>query len=326
MTRTLMTAALALLGSAALGCAGGNGASRIVASGHVEATQVRVSTKVGGRLETLAVAEGDRVSSGQELGRIDAIDLRLELQQATAQRDQAAAELRLQLAGARKEDIAELEAQVASVGVDLVDADRNLQRMQSLLDHGSGTTKGRDDAQARRDMTAAQLEAKKEALARLRAGSRAEEKDAARARLAAAEARIAQLDQQIKDAVIASPLSGVVTEKIAEAGELLQSGAPLVEVTNLADAWLNVYVPEADLGRIRIGQDAEVTTDGGEKRKGRVSYVASQAEFTPKNVQTRDERVKLVFKVKIALENADGIFKPGMPAEAGLQAAEGAAR
>src|SRR5262249_30417564 len=159
-----------------------------------------------------------------------------------------------------------------------------------------------------------------EALARLRAGSRVEEKDASRARVAAAEARIAQLEQQIKDAVIMSPLPGVVTEKIAEQGELLQAGTPVCEITNLADAWLNVYVPEADLARIRFGQEAEVTTDGGQKRAGKVSFVASEAEFTPKNVQTRDERVKLVFKIKIALDNADGMFKPGMPAEARLQA------
>ena len=83
-----------------------------------------------------------------------------------------------------------------------------------------------------------------------------------------------------------------------------------------------MYLPEADLGRIRIGQAAEVTTDSGQKRSGRVSYVASQAEFTPKNVQTRDERVKLVYKVKVGLANADGLFKPGMPAEASFHAAE----
>jgi HlyD family secretion protein len=323
MNRILKTAALPLLWIAAIGCKGGDDGSLIMASGHVEATRVRISTKVAGRLDALKVAEGDTVSSGQELGRIDVIDSRLALQHAMAERDQAAAELRMHLAGSRREDIAEQEAQVASAEVDLTDAERDLGRMQSLLDHGSGTPKARDDAQARRDMATSRLVAMKEALARLRAGSRVEEKDAARARLAAAEARIAQLEQQIKDAVILSPLSGVVTEKIAEAGELLQSGSPLNEITNLADAWLNVYLPEADLGRIRIGQAAEVTTDSGQKRAGRVSFVASQAEFTPKNVQTMDERVKLVYKVKVALDNADGVFKPGMPAEARLPAAEG---
>jgi HlyD family secretion protein len=326
MNRMLKTTVLPLLCGAAIGCTGRPGPSVIVASGHVEATRVRISTKIAGRLEALAFAEGDTVSSGQELARIDVVDVRLDLQQAIAQRDQATAELRLQLAGPRREDVAELQAQVASVEVDLADASRDLRRMQSLLDSGSGTTKARDDAQARRDMTEARLVAMRESLARMKAGSRAEEKDAARARLAETEARIARLEQQLKDAVITSPVAGVVTEKIAEQGELLQSGSPLSEVTNLGDAWLNVYLPEADLGRIRIGQDAQVTTDSGQKRAGKVSYVASQAEFTPKNVQTKDERVKLVYKVKITLDNRDGVFKPGMPAEAGLPAMDGGAQ
>jgi HlyD family secretion protein len=323
MNRMLRTATALLLPLAAGACGNRRDASLIVASGHVEATQVRVATKVAGRLESVSMAEGDRVQAGQELARIEGTDLRLALQQARAQRDQAAAELRLRLAGARREDVAEAEAQRASVATDLANANRDLERMQALLDKGSGTTKARDDAQARRDMTASRLTASGQALARLRAGSRVEEKDAARARVAAADAHIAQLEQQLKDAVIQSPVVGVVTEKIAEKGELLQPGAPLGEVTNLADAWLTVYLPETDLGRIRIGQPAEVATDGGQKRTGKVSFVAAQAEFTPKNVQTRDERVKLVYKVKIALDNGDGLFKPGMPAEATLQAAAG---
>jgi HlyD family secretion protein len=173
-------------------------------------------------------------------------------------------------------------------------------------------------------VAAAGLDAAGERLRRLKAGFRQEEKDAAAARLQATEARIAQLDQQLKDAVVTSPVAGVVTEKLAEAGELAARGTGLVVVTDLASAWLNVYVPEPDLARIRLGQEAEVRTDDGQVRPGRVSFVSPRAEFTPKNVQTRDERVKLVYRVKVALENADGLFKPGMPAEARLQAAAGA--
>jgi HlyD family secretion protein len=190
--------------------------------------------------------------------------------------------------------------------------------MEGLLASGSGTTKARDDALARRDAAAAALAAARERLKRLEAGFRREEIDAARARLAGAEARIAQLDQQISDAAIASPVPGVVTEKLAEQGELLTAGAPILVVTDLGDPWLTVYVSEPDLARIRIGQSADVVTDDGQSRQGTISFIAAQAEFTPKNVQTRDERVKLVFKVKIALPNGDGLFKPGMPAEARL--------
>jgi len=319
MTRTIAAASFPAVALVALACRGTNVAGPIVASGHVEATEVRVSTKVGGRLESFALEEGDGVATGQELGRIDTTDVRLTLRQAKAERDQAAAELRLRLAGARKEDVAELEAQVANLETDVEGARRDFERMQSLLDKGSGTTKARDDAQVRRDMTAHRLAAMKQALARMRAGSRPEEIDMSRARLAASEARIAQLDQQTKDANVTSPVAGTVTGKIAEQGELLQPGSGLCVITDLADAWLTVYVAEPDLTRIRIGQEAEVRTDDGQSRKGRVTFVASEAEFTPKNVQTRDERVKLVFRVKIGLDNKDGFFKPGMPAEARLE-------
>lgn len=318
------TAAAAVMALAA--CRGAQTSDAIVASGHVEATDVRLSTKVAGRLASMEVKEGDAVSAGQLLARIDTTDLELALRQARAERDQAAAELRLRLAGYRQEDIAELEAQIRATRADLAAAERDLQRMQGLYDRGSGTEKLRDDARTRRDVGAARLQAQQQSLARLQAGFRVEEKDAARARLAALEARIAQLEQQVADATIASPAGGVVTEKIAEAGELLQVGSPICVLTRLDDAWLNVYVSEPDLGRVRLGQQAEVVTDDGQRRQGKVSFIASRAEFTPKNVQTRDERVKLVFKVKVALPNQDGLFKPGMPAEARLAPAAGGAQ
>jgi HlyD family secretion protein len=282
-----------------------------------------VSTKVAGTVESLSVDEGSVVKPGQELARIDTTDVRLALDAARAERAQADADLRLRVAGSREEDIQEARAQVVRAEADLDGAQKDLARMEGLLASGSGTTKARDDARTRRDVAAASLDATRERLRRLEAGSRREEIDAARARLQAADARIAQLEQQLKDSVITSPVSGVVTEKLTEAGELAARGTGLVIVTDLADAWLNVYVGEPDLGRIRLGQEAEVRTDDGQARKGRVSFVASRAEFTPKNVQTRDERVKLVYRIKVALENADGLFKPGMPAEAHLQPAGG---
>jgi membrane fusion protein YbhG len=292
-----------------------------VASGHVEATDVRISTKIGGRLQAFALQEGDAVQPGQELARIDTTDVELALRQARAEQRQAAAELALRIAGPTREEIAQAAAQVAQAQADLDGAQKDLDRMQGLLDSGSGTTKSRDDATTRTEMATARLAGAREALARLKAGTRPEEIAAARARLAATDARIAQLEQQMKDAVVTSPVGGVVTEKIAEAGELLQAGAGLAVITDLTDAWLTVYVGEPDLGKIRIGQTADVVTDDGQSRQGKITFIAPQAEFTPKNAQTRDERVKLVYKVKVGLDNHDGLFKPGMPAEARLQLA-----
>ncbi len=316
--RALACIALAL---AAVGCGNGRDRSLIVASGHVEATEVRISTKVGGTLESFPVREGDRVEPGRELARIDTTDLDLALDRARAERGQAEADLRLRLAGSRGEDVAASAAYVAQARADLEGAAKDLARLQGLLDSGSGTEKARDDALARRDAAKARLDAANETERKLRAGSRPEEIEQARARLASADAGVAQFAQQVADAVVRSPVSGVVTEKVAERGEILAPGSRLCIVTDLEDAWLTVYVAEPDLGRIRLGQEAEIVTDDGQRRAGKVTFVASQAEFTPKNVQTRDERVKLVYKVKIGLENADGLFKPGMPAEARLEPA-----
>jgi HlyD family secretion protein len=316
----VLAAASALPGGA---CRKALDSGLIVASGHVEATEVLVSTKVAGIVLSRAVEEGQTVSAGQELARIDTTDTRLSLDAARAERAQAEAELRLRLAGSRVEDVREAQAQVARAEADLGGAQKDLDRMQGLLSAGSGTTKGRDDARTRRDVAQSALDAASERVRRLEAGFRREEKDAARARLAGADARIAQLEQQLKDALVLSPVAGVVTETLAETGELAARGTGIVVVTDLANAWLNAYVAETDLAQLRLGQQAEVATDDGQLRKGHVSFVASRAEFTPKNVQTRDERVKLVYRIKLALENADGLFKPGMPATARLQPSGG---
>jgi len=320
MRRTAIAVASAVLALALAGaaCRRGDDSGLIVASGHVEATEVLVSTKVPGTIESLSVDEGSVVTAGQELARIDTTDTRIALDAARADRAQADAELRLRVAGSRVEDVREARAQVVRAQADLEGAQKDLDRMEGLLASGSGTTKSRDDARTRRDVAQAALDAAKERLQRLEAGSRKEEIDAARARLQAADAHIEQLEQQLKDAVIASPIAGVVTEKLSDRGELAARGTGIVVVTDLPNAWLNAYVSETDLARLRLGQEADVVTDDGQARKGRVSFVASRAEFTPKNVQTRDERVKLVYRIKVALDNADGLFKPGMPATARL--------
>jgi len=309
------------IGLLAAACGQGDEDGRILASGHVEATEVLISTKVSGTLEHLAVDEGSTVEAGQEIARIDTVDTRLALESAKAERALAQAELSLRLAGTRKEDILEAKAQLVKAEANLAGARRDLERMEGLLSSGSGTTKSRDDARTRSEVAAASVEAARERVHRMEAGFRKEEIAAARARLQAADAGIARLEQQLEDAVIVSPIAGVVTQKISEQGELMARGAGIVVVTDLASAWLNAYIPEPDLGRIRLGQEAEVITDDGQTRAGRISFIASRAEFTPKNVQTRDERVKLVFRIKVALENADGLFRPGMPAEALLQPA-----
>ena len=318
---------------------------RVRVSGQVEATDVRVAAKMGGRLVALRVGEGDHVKAGDVIATLDTTDAKLALARVKADRAQMAAQLALALAGSRSEDVrqaddqlassrsavAAAEGDVAGADADLTGAAADAVRFENLLAQNSGSRKQRDDAVARRDAmkarrdvagarlqgAQAQTRAAGEQLARLRAGSRREEIEAARARLAAADAQVAVYEQAIADATVLAPVDGVITEKVADVGELLQPHAPLVVITDLDHAWANVYLDEPLVPRVRIGQPATLFTDaGGAGIAGTVSTIAEKAEFTPRNAQTADERAKLVYRLKIAVDNHGGVLKAGMPVEA----------
>jgi len=306
-------------------------ADRVRVSGQVEATDVQVAAQVAGRLFELRVAEGDRVTAGQIIARLDTADAELALVRARAERDQVDAQLRLLRAGARVEDVRQAEAQLATAQSDvgaaeaeLASAQADVERFDALLASNSGSRKQRDDAVTRRDVAKTRVQgaqdrvrAARENLARLRAGSRPEDIDGARARVAAADAQIATWQKAIADATVAAPLAGIVTEKLADVGELIQPRAPLVVITDLDHAWANVFVDEPAVPRLRLGQPATVFTDaGGAGLPGTVSYISAKAEFTPRNVQTAEDRSKLVYRVKVAVDNKNGVLKAGMPVEA----------
>jgi HlyD family secretion protein len=327
----------ALAGVFTSGCAPDSPADRVRASGHVEATDVQLGTQVGGRLLELRVAEGDRVKAGDIIARLDTADTELAVARAQAERDQAEAQLRLLLAGARTEDIRQAEAQAASADADVraaeaevTGAQADVDRFEALLASNSGSRKQRDDAVLRRDIARARAQgardrvnAARENLARLRAGSRREEIDAARARVSVAAAQIATLEKALGDATIVSPIAGVVTEQLAQVGELLGPRTPVVVVTDLDHVWANVYVDEPVVPRLRLGQPATVFTDaGGAGLPGTVSYISSKAEFTPRNVQTAEDRSKLVYRIKVSVDNVGGTLKTGMPVEAEIPFAQ----
>jgi len=306
-------------------------ADRIRVSGQVEATDVQLAPQVGGRLLELHAVEGDRVNAGDVVARLDVADTRIALTRAQADRDQAEAQLRLLLAGARPEDVRQAEAQVAAAqsNVGAAEAERasaqaDVARFEALLASNSGSRKQRDDAVTRRDVAKERLQAAqdqaraaRENLARLRAGSRPEEIQAGRARVAAAAAQTAAYEKAVADATRVAPVSGVVTEKLADVGELIQPRAPIVVISDLDHAWANVYVDEPFVPRLRLGQAATLFTDaGGAGIAGTLTYVSQKAEFTPRNVQTADERAKLVYRVKVSVDNRQGVLKAGMPVEA----------
>lgn len=309
------------------------------ATGYVEATEVRVSAQVSGRILELKVAEGDRVRTGDILARLDTADSELALKRATADRNQAEAQLALLRAGSRAEDIRQAQAQAQSAqndaraaAAELASASADVERFENLLRANAGSVKQRDDAVTRRDVAAArsrsaqeQVQAASDLLAKLKAGSRPQEIEAGRARVAAADAQVATLRKAIADAVVTAPVGGIVTSKLLDAGEMAAAREPIVVVTDLDHAWANVYVSEQMVPQLRIGQPAAILTDAGQRLNGAVTFISPTAEFTPRNVQTAEERSKLVYRIKVTADNTEGVLKTGMPVEAELQPASGAA-
>jgi len=300
-------------------------------SGHVEATAVRIAPRVGGRILEMHVSEGDRVEPDAHIARLDTVDTELALVRARADRDQAAAQMRLLQAGPRQEDVRVAEAQLSTARADAAAAvaERDAaaidaKRFAQLLASNSGTRKQLDDANARLDVAQGReaaarerIAAAEQALARAKAGARREELDAAAARVAAADAQIAVLDQALADAVVTTPVGGVITERLADPGETVQARMPLVVVTDLDRAWADVYVDEPVVPRLRLGQEVTIHTDaGGAGVPATISFISPTAEFTPRNVQTADDRAKLVYRVKLSVDNRDGVLKVGMPVEA----------
>jgi HlyD family secretion protein len=321
---------LVAIAGAASGCRGGAAEGPLRASGYVEATEVRVAPEVGGRILELPVDEGDRVAAGAVIARLDTSDTEIALRRAEAERAHATAQLRLLQAGARAEDVRHAQAQADSAEAEIPAAESELRaasadlaRFEALLAANAGSRKQRDDAATRRDVAAARVVAAKEraraareALDRVRAGARREELAGARARVEAVDAQIAALRKSQADAVLESPVAGIVTARLADRGELVAPRAAIVVVTDLDRAWANVYVDEPVVPRLAIGQPIPLVTDAGQRIDGKITFISPKAEFTPRNVQTAEERTKLVYRIKVTTDNRQGILKSGMPVEA----------
>jgi HlyD family secretion protein len=331
MRRELAAACAALLLTLPAACAGRKSATNF-ASGYVEATNVRIASKVGGRIEQVTAVEGARVEQGAVIATLFPQDFEFALQRARADRDQAAATLSLLEAGARSEDIQQAEAQTATavserkaIEAELASARADEARFEMLLKSKAGSTKQRDDAVTRRELAEARLKAAddriaaaKTVTARLKAGARPQEISSARARIAGIDAQIAVLEHDKSEAVIRTPLAGIVGSRLVEPGELIAPGAPVAIIIDLDQAWASVYVQEPQVPLVKIDQAATVMTDAGDRLEGRVTFISPKAEFTPRNVQTPDERAKLVYRVKVSVDNKKGVLKPGMPVEVDL--------
>jgi HlyD family secretion protein len=303
MQRNLILAAV-LIGSLS-GCSG-NDQNTIEASGTIEGTDVNIGAEVAGKMKAAYVDEGSRVTKGDTLLIIDDADYQIQLRQADANAAAADAQYRLALEGSRKEDVMQAETAYKTA-----EADYN--RMKELLAAQTITQKQYDDVYTR--YVAAQQNYQK-----LFRGLRKSEIDAVRAKREQAIAQADQLRKKVRDCYILAPSDGIISLKSVEVGELVTMGANVLRITYLDKVKLTIYVNEQQLGSVKLGQQAQVRIDSNPDKvhEGKVVYISPNAEFTPKNVQTKEERTKLVFGVKIEIENRDGVLKPGLPADAKL--------
>lgn len=297
----------------------GGGASKPVAvTGTIEATQVDVSVKITGRIVERLVKEGDRVRRGQVLVRLDDSELAADVRRQDAALRSAQATLRDLEKGARSQEIEDARAAVSSAEATRDMTERDFQRYDQLYRKNLIAAQDVDRARQAYEVAKAHERSARERLALLLAGSRPDQVDAARWQVTQAESALAQTQSRLREAVVVSPIDGVVLRKNLEAGETANPGVSILTLVNPKDVWLRAYVPETEVGRLRVGDAAALRVDAFPNRvfTGRLIEIGSEAEFTPRNVQTKKERVTLVFRIKIQIDNPDGLLKPGLPADA----------
>lgn len=288
-----------------MACAGGND-DAVTSTGTLEATEIRVSSQVSGVVLNVHVDEGSPIAAGDTIAVIDSTEWSYQWRQATANLRAAEAQLRLAIEGPRQEDLRQAEASFDN-------AKNDLDRMEELFRSRTVTAKQLEDARTRFTVAEQTLE-------KLRTGSRAEEIDLARARRDQAAAQAASMRKRLKDCVLLAPAGGTLTNRLVEPGEFVGVGSAVAVIADLGRLEITVYVPEATVPRIRLGMRAQAAVDAFDDRTfaGKVVYISPQAEFTPKNIQTQEERTKLVFAVKVVVPNPDGALKAGIPADVTL--------
>jgi len=297
----LLSVSLLLL----MACTGEND-DAVTSTGTLEATEIRVSSQVAGVVLSVKVEEGSLITAKDTIAVIDSSEWSYQWRQSAANLRAAEAQLRLAIEGPRQEDLRQAEASYEN-------AKNDLDRMEELFRSRTVTAKQLEDARTRFTVS-------EQALEKLRSGSRAEEINLARARRDQAAAQAGSMRKKLTDCVITSPARGTLINRLVEPGEFVGPGTAVAVIADLESLEITVYVPEAIVPRIRLGTPAQVAIDAFEDRSftGKVVYISPQAEFTPKNIQTQEERTKLVFAVKVAVPNPDGVLKSGIPADVTL--------
>ncbi len=316
--KQITTAATLISLSLMAGCNGNDNSVDISESGTIETTDVILSSRSTGNVEKMFFAEGDNISKGDTIMIIDHSLLDIQLQQVLAGQKAAEAQHSFLKNGARKEDLFLARQNLIQAETVFSLAQKNEVRMHKLLESNSITQKQYDDVKANLDIVTAKYKSAKESIKKLHRFARPEELKKASANVELAASKIAFIKKQIDDSYIVSPINCVFVEKYIELGELALPATSLLKIADLANVDLYIYVSETDMGKIKLGDKANVTVDSYPKKvfEGKVVFISPEAEFTPKNIQTKEERTKLVYKVKISVSNHDYELKSGMPADA----------
>lgn len=298
----------------------GPGQPVVAVTGTIEAIQVDVSTKIAGRITERPVNEGDRVTTGQLLVRLDDSEQAADLRRQEAAVRTAQSTLNDLLAGARRQELDDAQAALQSATATREWTERDYRRAEALFRQALIAAQEVDRARQAFEVAVAQEKSARQKLLLLEAGSRPDQIEAARGQLAQARDALTMAKVRLKEMTIFSPVDGVVLRKNLEVGEMANPGVPILTLMKPSEIWVRAYVPEEEIGRIKVGDPARIAVDAFPARRfpGRIIEIASEAEFTPRNVQTRKERVNLVFRIKIAVDNPEGILKPGMPADADI--------
>jgi HlyD family secretion protein len=300
----------------------GSSASDVLfASGTVEATDADLGFQLPGRIAAVDAREGERVSSGAELARLDARELDARVEAARAALAAAQARLSELTGGTRPQELAAAEAAQRAASERAEEARRDAERASALFEGGAISRQAMQRAGTALDLAEADLEQARQRLALLREGARSETIAAQRSVVEQARAQLALAEATAGHAVIAAPFAGVVTTRHREPGEAVGAGTPVLTLLDPGDRWVRIYVREDAIGRVRLGMGAEIRSDTWPDRvyTGEVVFIGSEAEFTPRNVQTTEERTRLVYPVKVRITgDADFELKPGVPADVTL--------
>jgi HlyD family secretion protein len=296
-------------------------AGTLLLSGNVEAHESVVAFRTQGRIVALPVEEGSTVKAGELLARLDDADYQQQVRIDEATLHTRDRELQLAEAGNRAQDIRASEQTVADAKADLELKRIDLERYTALYKRDAISAQTRDQADTAFRRAQAVYERTQQNLSETREGTRKEQIAVSRATLHAAQQSLELSKVRLDYTVLASPVTGVVSVRQAELGEYVVPGTPVVTIDDLDHLWVRAYVAETDMGRVRFGQQVAVRTDTypGKSYKGTVAFISPEAEFTPKTVQTNKERVALVYRIKVDVENPNHELKPGMPADVTIE-------